>query len=130
MKPEDAIAAFDARLPDATVQFAFWHADVVPDFDDARLNLLYTYPNERHTGLLHWTDELAWYEQDLFVVAMECSKWLRLCMKQHPYAVQLLQSDELLRQSPWPPPVELSQAIETWLYPANRWLFELRGENR
>lgn len=118
--------AFRERLPQATVRFAFIREETGPVFLGKRLDLLYTFPAEQHTGLLHWVDELSWYEGDLFITAMELSKFCRLQMKGHDAAKRLVRSRELVGEHPWPPPYEACGDVPRWLPTCNQWLHRLR----
>lgn len=123
----DVLQTLHEQLPNATARFVFCRPpSPASDFGDVRVDVLYTYSSETHTGLLHWHDELSWYVDDVFVVAMELSKFIRLGMKGHPHALKLLENKDLLGDHAWPAPVGSPRDVSQWLPHCNRWLHRLR----
>lgn len=126
MNWSEAVRTFGQHVPEATPRFVFSRPPISSAFRDPRVDILYTYPAIRHTGLLHWVDESSWYVGEQFIVAMELSKFCRLAMKGHPYASQLMDSKEQLGLHEWPPPMGSSSEVLTWLHACNAWLHTLR----
>lgn len=127
MSWHEALRTFEQHLPEATPRFVFSRPPIDSAFQDPRIDILYTYPPIMHTGLLHWVDEKSWYVGDQFIVAMELSKFLRLAMKGHAYASQLIDNKEQLGLYEWPAPVGPASQVHTWLSVCNAWLHSLRG---
>lgn len=125
----DVLRTLHQHLPGTTPRFVFEQTPPpTSDFPDVRVDILYTYPSETHTGLMHWHDECSWYVGDTFVVAMELSKFIRLGMKGHPYATELLEMQDVLGAHAWPAPLGSPTEISTWLPACNRWLHQLRDQ--
>lgn len=118
--------ALPKPLADARVRFVFETPKDLEPFSTPRVDILYTYSSERHTGLLHWVDELSWFEGGTFFVALELSKFCRLAMKKHPLAMRMIRQKDLLNQCLWPPEIDFENAVSTWLPACNRWLHGLR----
>lgn len=114
-------------LNDARVRFVFETPKDHEPLSTPRVDVLYTYPPEQHTGLMHWVDELSWFEDDTFFVALELSKFCRLRMKAHPLATRLLEQKDVLDQHVWPPNIDFENAVPTWLPDCNKWLHALRN---
>jgi len=114
------------RLPDATLRYAFVQQERWLGHEAERVDLLYTFPSIKHTGLLHFVDELSWYEGDTFIVALELSKFCRLQMKAHAYAQKLIEQSDDYGLHVWPPPFDRSATLPERLPRMNRWLHGLR----
>jgi len=120
------LEAFTQELPGASARYMFFRKQGDAHFDEPRVDILYTYPTEQHTGLLHWVDERSWYVGDVLIVALELSKFCRLAMKGHPHADALLAATDLLERHSWPAPVGEAQDVASWLGACNAWLHRLR----
>lgn len=126
MSWQEALQELDAQLPGATARYGFFRKQGDAHFAEPRVDILYTYPSQQHTGLLHWVDERAWYVGEVWVVAIELSKFCRLAMKGHPYANALMAESDLLAKHAWPAPVGPAQDVASWLEACNAWLHALR----
>ena len=68
MSWQAAAASLSAQVPDARLCFAFASEEQGDLLSGLRVDLLYVFGPERHTGLLHWRDEASWFEGETFVV--------------------------------------------------------------
>ena len=123
----DAAASLPARVPGARVCFAFVSEEAGDLLSGPRVDLLYVFGPERHTGLLHWNDEASWYEGETFVVAMELSKYCRLVMKRNPQGLRLWRTAEQAGLHAWPPALLIDGPVATWVEPLSAWLHGLRS---